>query len=306
LGKTTLAGVLANEMGTELHTVSAPSITRADDLRRTLVRVQYGDVYFLDEIHALARDVEETLYPVAEDFRLEVVSPLGEAQRLRLPEFTLIGATTRRGQVSAPMRDRFQLIEALTYYAPVELAEIASRTATRLGVTLAWEAAKLLGERSRGTPRITNRLAARVVEWAHAEGLSSMTAAQADDALNDWGIDDRGLDPLDRAVLYALEHTFDGGPVGVQSLALAIGEDDATIADAVEPYLTRLGLMARTARGRVITDRGRAHLSDPMGDEFNDPEVAADEARAMGEYEDGLAEGALWAEQAYEQREAGR
>jgi Holliday junction DNA helicase RuvB len=274
LGKTTLAGVLANEMGTELHTVSAPSITRADDLRRTLVRVQYGDVYFLDEIHALARDVEETLYPVAEDFRLEVVSPLGEAQRLRLPEFTLIGATTRRGQVSAPMRDRFQLIEALTYYAPVELAEIASRTATRLGVTLAWEAAKLLGERSRGTPRITNRLAARVVEWAHAEGLSSMTAAQADDAL--------------------------------KSLALAIGEDDATIADAVEPYLTRLGLMARTARGRVITDRGRAHLSDPMGDEFNDPEVAADEARAMGEYEDGLAEGALWAEQAYEQREAGR
>ncbi len=262
LGKTTLANVLAKEMGSRLRVIQAPSITSSNTLRRLIAGVKLFEVFFLDEIHGLNRDVEELLYPVAEDFRLEVVID-GRARRLALPEFTIIGATTRRGDVSRPMRDRFQLIESMSYYTAAELAEIVHAATGAKGWTLSDEAELTIAERGRGVPRVAIRLAARVMDYAVAHEFNRMAiidAGQTEVALEAWGIDELGLDPLDNRVLRALAVTFEGGPVGVSSIALAVGETVETIADAVEPYLTRLGLMARTPSGRVAMPKAYDHL----------------------------------------------
>ena len=260
LGKTTLANVLANEMGTRLRVVSSPGMKRKA-LTRIVAGVEWDEILFFDEIHGLDRDVEELLYPVAEDFRLEAIVN-GKPRRVALPHFTIIGATTRRGDVSRPMRDRFQLIESMTYYTDAELADIVEQAAEAQRFTFNPDAALEIASRARGTPRVATRLMARVMDYAIAHKFNprAMDRGRIEEALDAWGIDDLGLDPLDRRVLHALAVTLEGGPVGVSSIAHAVGETEGTISDAVEPYLTRLGLMARTSRGRMAMPKAYEHL----------------------------------------------
>lgn len=263
LGKTTLAMIVAGELGAALRVTSGPAIQHAGDLAAILSGLEAGDVLFVDEIHRLARPVEEMLYLAMEDFRVDVVvgkGPGATSIPLTLPAFTVVGATTRAGLLPAPLRDRFGFTAHLDFYDSADLATIVSRSATLLGFGLDADAAAEIASRSRGTPRIANRLLRRVRDWAqvHGNGHGDMAAARA--ALQVYEVDARGLDRLDRAVLMALCQRFGGGPVGVSTLAVSVGEEPQTVEEVAEPFLVREGLMARTPRGRVATAAGFAHL----------------------------------------------
>ncbi len=263
LGKTSLAGIVAEEMGADLRATSGPALERPGDLAAILTNLEAGDVLFIDEIHRLPRAVEEILYPAMEDFSLDIVvgkGPGARAIRLPLPSFTLVGATTRTGLITSPLRDRFGFAARLDYYGPAELADILRRSADILGMTLHHDGAYEIAGRSRGTPRIANRLLKRVRDYAEvrADGIVTTEVSQA--ALDVFEVDGRGLDKLDRWVLAALCRDFGGGPVGLTTLAVAVGEEPDTVEDVVEPFLIQQGLLARTPRGRVATSAAWAHL----------------------------------------------
>jgi Holliday junction DNA helicase RuvB len=263
LGKTSLASIVASEMGAGFRVTSGPVLSRPGDLAALLTDLQDGDVLFIDELHRLSRAVEEVLYPAMEDLRLDVMigrGPSARSIRLDLPNFTLVGATTRTGLVAAPLRDRFGFIGQLDLYEVEELTEIASRSAKLLDVDLAPDAARLIASRSRGTPRIANRLLRRVRDFASVRAHSDVTEDVARDALTLFGVDEFGLDKIDRRILTLLCDQFASQPVGLTTLAHACGEEPLTIEDAYEPYLLRSGLMIRTPRGRVATERAYEHL----------------------------------------------
>ena len=263
LGKTTLATIVAAEMDVQLHVTSGPALERAGDLAAILTKLGERDVLFIDEIHRLSRAVEEILYPAMEDFQLDIVvgkGPAASSIRLTLPPFTLVGATTRTGMITGPLRDRFGLVARLDYYDADELEAIVIRAAGILGLTIdqpgAWEIAK----RSRGTPRIANRLLRRVRDFAEVRGDGTINAATANKGLSVFGVDERGLDKVDRAVLSALCEQFRGGPVGLSTLAISVGEQTETVEDVYEPFLIQQGLIARTPRGRVAMPAAYQHL----------------------------------------------
>ena len=268
LGKTTLAGIVAAELDTALRVTSGPALERAGDLAAILSNLEEGEVLFIDEIHRLSRAVEEVLYPAMEDFQLDVVigkGPGARSIRLEVPHFTLVGATTRTGLVTSPLRDRFGLVARLDYYDPHDLERIVARAAQILDVELGPAAAAEIAHRSRGTPRIANRLLRRVRDVAEVRGDGVVTREVATEGLAIYGVDHRGLDKVDRMVLDALCRRFGGGPVGLSTLALAVGEEPDTIEDVYEPYLMQLGFLKRTPRGRVATSRAYDH----MGYTFN-------------------------------------
>ena len=269
LGKTSLASIVAAEMGSGLRITSGPVLSRPGDLAALLTDLQDGDVLFIDEIHRLSRAVEEVLYPAMEDRRLDVMigrGPSARSIRLDLPNFTLVGATTRTGLVAAPLRDRFGFIGQLDLYAPEELTIIVTRSARLLGVRLADQAASIIARRSRGTPRIANRLLRRVRDVAAVREHAVIDDAVATMALNLFGVDEYGLDKIDRRILGLLCEQFASMPVGLTTLAHACGEEPSTIEDAYEPFLLREGLLIRTPRGRVATERAFAHLGlQPRG-----------------------------------------
>lgn len=263
LGKTTLANIVATEMGVGLKSTSGPVLERAGDLAAMLTNLQPGDVLFIDEIHRLSPVVEEILYPAMEDFQLDIVIGEGPAARsikLDLPPFTLVGATTRAGLLTSPLRDRFGIVQRLEFYSIDELTEIVVRSARLLGVTSDRDGAREVARRSRGTPRIANRLLRRVRDFAEVRAEGFVNAEIADLALNMLHVDHHGLDHMDRRLLLAMIEKFDGGPVGIDSLAAAIGEERDTIEDVIEPYLIQQGLMMRTARGRVVTRQAWEHF----------------------------------------------
>jgi Holliday junction DNA helicase RuvB len=263
LGKTTLAAIVAREMGAEMHVTSGPALDRAGDLAAILTKLGDRDVLFIDEIHRLARPVEEILYPAMEDFRIDLVvgkGPSASSIRLALPRFTLIGATTRTGMITGPLRDRFGLVARLDYYDEEDLRAIVARSAGILGVRADAEGAAEIARRSRGTPRIANRLLRRVRDHAEVRGSGAVDAGGARTALETFGVDAIGLDKLDRAALGALCRQFDGGPVGLTTLAIAVGEQPETVEDVVEPFLIQRGLLQRTPRGRVATRTAWEHL----------------------------------------------
>ncbi|UYG09505.1 Holliday junction branch migration DNA helicase RuvB [Halomonas sp. M4R1S46] len=263
LGKTTLANIIATEMGVGLKSTSGPVLERAGDLAAMLTNLTPGDVLFIDEIHRLSAVVEEILYPAMEDFQLDIVIGEGPAARsikLDLPPFTLVGATTRAGLLTSPLRDRFGIVQRLEFYSIEELTEIVARSARLLGVESDTGGAREVARRSRGTPRIANRLLRRVRDFAEVRGTGRVDAGIADQALNMLHVDHHGLDHMDRRLLLAMIEKFDGGPVGVDSLAAAIGEERDTIEDVIEPYLIQQGLMMRTARGRVVTRQAWQHF----------------------------------------------
>ena len=267
LGKTSLAGIVAVEMQADLRATSGPALERPGDLAAILTNLEAGDVLFIDEIHRLPRTVEEILYPAMEDFSLDIVvgkGPGARAIRLPLPQFTLVGATTRTGLITSPLRDRFGFAARLDYYGSDELADILRRSADILGMTLHHGGAQEIAGRSRGTPRIANRLLKRVRDYAEVRADGVVTAAVARSALEVFEVDARGLDKLDRWVLQALCRDFGGGPVGLTTLAVAVGEEADTVEDVVEPFLIQQGLLARTPRGRVATPQAWTHLGmDP-------------------------------------------
>ncbi|MDR9438072.1 MAG: Holliday junction branch migration DNA helicase RuvB [Halomonas sp.] len=263
LGKTTLANIVAAEMGVGLKSTSGPVLERAGDLAAMLTNLQPGDVLFIDEIHRLSSVVEEILYPAMEDFQLDIVIGEGPAARsikLDLPPFTLVGATTRAGLLTSPLRDRFGIVQRLEFYSIDELTEIVVRSARLLGVESDLEGAREVARRSRGTPRIANRLLRRVRDFAQVRAQGHVDAEIADLALNMLHVDHHGLDHMDRRLLLAMIEKFDGGPVGIDSLAAAIGEERDTIEDVIEPYLIQQGLMMRTARGRMVTRQAWEHF----------------------------------------------
>ena len=266
LGKTSLAGIVAAEMDADMRATSGPALERAGDLAAILSNVQPGDVLFIDEIHRLPRAVEEILYPAMEDFSLDIVigkGPGARAIRLPLPPFTLVGATTRTGLITSPLRDRFGFSARLEFYDATDLAEILLRSAGILGVDVEREGARQIAARSRGTPRIANRLLKRVRDYAEVRAGGVITDDVAARALELFDIDHRGLDRLDRRVLDQLCRHFGGGPVGLSTLAVAVGEEADTIEDVVEPFLVQQGLLARTPRGRVATRTAFVHLDVP-------------------------------------------
>ncbi len=263
LGKTTLSTIIANELGVNIRTTSGPAIERPGDLAAILTNLQEGDVLFVDEIHRLHRTVEEVLYPAMEDFALDIIigkGPSARSVRLDLPKFTLIGATTRAGLLSAPLRDRFGVVSRLEYYTEDELTFIVSRTADILGAQIIGEAAREVGKRSRGTPRIANRLLKRVRDYAQVKGDGVITLELAQMALKQIQVDDRGLDHIDYKMLESIIRMFNGGPVGLDTIAATIGEESQTIEDVYEPYLLQLGFIQRTPRGRTATRLAYAHL----------------------------------------------
>lgn len=263
LGKTTLANIIAREMGTHIKTTSGPAIEKPGDLASILTTLKEGDVLFIDEIHRIARTVEEVLYPAMEDFVLDIIigkGPGAKSVRLELPKFTLVGATTRAGLLTAPLRDRFGVIQRLELYTPQDLTTIIARSARILGVDLDETGAKELAMRSRGTPRIANRLLKRVRDFAEIEGQGTIDETMANRALTLFEVDAKGLDEIDRIMLTTIVEKFDGGPVGVDTLAASIGEERNTIEEVYEPYLMQLGYLARTPRGRIITAGGYRHL----------------------------------------------
>jgi Holliday junction DNA helicase RuvB len=263
LGKTTMATIVANEMGATLHVTSGPALERAGDLAAILTKLEDRDVLFIDEVHRLSRVVEEILYPAMEDFQIDIVvgkGPAASSIRLTLPKFTLIGATTRTGMITGPLRDRFGLVSRLEYYEPDELRQIVQRAATILGITIEADAAREIASRSRGTPRIANRLLRRVRDFAQVRASGAVTADVADEALRTFGVDRLGLDKVDRAVLQVICERFGGGPVGLSTLAIAVSEQTETIEDVYEPFLIREGFLARTPRGRVVTVAAYEHL----------------------------------------------
>jgi Holliday junction DNA helicase RuvB len=263
LGKTTLAHIIGIEMGTTVKVTSGPAIERAGDLASLLTALSPGDVLFIDEIHRLNRQVEEVLYPAMEDFALDIVLGKGvgaKSVRLDLPQFTLVGATTRIGLLSGPFRDRFGLTHRLDFYTAPELESIISRAAKVLNVEIEPAAAIELGKRSRGTPRIANRLLKRVRDVAEVEGDRKITPATVKRALELFEVDPLGLDPNDRRYLRLIVDKFEGGPVGIETLSAALAEDLGTLEEVVEPYLLQQGLIARTPRGRIVTAGGYRHL----------------------------------------------
>ncbi|MCL6516506.1 Holliday junction branch migration DNA helicase RuvB [Alicyclobacillus sp.] len=275
LGKTSLSMVIANELGVNIRITSGPAIERPGDLAALLTNLQPGDVLFIDEIHRLPRTVEEVLYPAMEDFALDIVigkGPAARSVRLDLPRFTLIGATTRAGLLSSPLRDRFGVIIHLDYYPVADLARIVRRTADILRVPVDEDAAEEIARRSRGTPRVANRLLKRVRDFAQVAQAAVLTRELAQAALAKLQVDELGLDELDDRVLQTLIHKFSGGPVGLETLAAAVGEEPGTIEDVYEPYLIQMGLIQRTPRGRVATALAYRHLGVPLPESRNPAE----------------------------------
>ena len=266
LGKTTLAHVIASELGAQIRVTSGPAIEKAADLASLLTNLEKGDILFIDEIHRLNRNIEEVLYPAMEDYSLDFVSgkgPMARSIRLPLKRFTLIGATTRAGMLSGPLRDRFGMMLRLEMYSAEELKKIVMRSAGILGVSIEPQAALELAKRSRGTPRIANRLLRRVRDFAQYEGSNVITLAITKKSLELMDVDELGLDVTDRTILTAIIDKFGGGPVGLDTLAAATGEEPSTIEDVVEPFLIQLGFIARTPRGRTCTPNAYAHLGRP-------------------------------------------
>ena len=267
LGKTTLAGIIANEMGVNLRVTSGPAISHAGDLAAILTNLAPGDVLFIDEIHRLNPAVEEVLYPAMEDYALDIVigkGPGARSIRLDLPKFTLIGATTRLGMLSSPLRDRFGIKEQLQLYSPAQLKEIIVRSAQILDIEIDEEGALEIASRSRGTPRIANRLLRRVRDYAQVKGTGCVDLTTAQKGLNMLAIDELGLDAVDRRMLIAMITIFKGGPVGLDTIAAYTGEDAGTIEDVYEPYLLKLGFLARTNRGRNVLPDAYVHLDYPV------------------------------------------
>lgn len=263
LGKTTLAGIIANEMGSNLRTTAGPAIEKPGDMAAILNNLKEGDVLFIDEIHRLNRQVEEILYPAMEDFVIDIVIGRGataKSIRLDLPKFTLVGATTRAGMLTAPLRDRFGVISRLEFYTIEELQVIIRRSASVLGVSIDEGGALELARRSRGTPRLANRLLKRIRDFSQVRYDGNITEAIADEALNLMDVDRLGLDRIDRAILTTMLERFGGGPVGIEAVATTIGEDVGTVLEVYEPYLVQNGLIARTPRGRVVTELAIKHL----------------------------------------------
>ena len=263
LGKTTLAGIIANEMGVNIKTTTGPAIEKAGDMAAILNGLKEGDVLFIDEIHRLNRQVEELLYPAMEDFCIDIVIGRGAAAksiRLDLPKFTLVGATTRAGMLTAPLRDRFGVVSRLEFYTIKELQDIIHRSAEVLNVEIDPEGALELARRSRGTPRLANRFLKRMRDFAQVKYDGKITLEVANYALDLMEVDKLGLDNIDRAILHTMIDKFDGGPVGIDSIATTIGEDSGTVEDVYEPYLVQSGLVARTPRGRIVTKEGYLHF----------------------------------------------
>lgn len=273
LGKTTLAGIIAAEKGVSFRVTSGPALERPGDLAAILSNLQPHDVFFVDEIHRLPRAVEEVLYPAMEDYQLDVVlgkGPTAQSIRIDLPRFTLVGATTRKGKVTAPLRDRFGIEERLDYYEVDDLTRIIRRSAGIIEIELEPEAAALIAQRSRQTPRIANRLLARLRDYAVARASGTITLDVATEALKVYEVDDLGLDKVDRFILDSIVHKFGGGPVGLSTLAISVGEEPETVEDAYEPFLLQSGLIKRTPRGRMATAHAYSHLgleppADPQG-----------------------------------------
>ena len=267
LGKTTLAGIIAAEMGVNIRITSGPAIEKPGDLAALLTNLNEGDILFVDEIHRLNRSVEEILYPAMEDYALDIIvgkGPSANSIRLDLPKFTLIGATTRAGQLSAPLRDRFGVTLRLELYTPEELSQIVTRSASILNVDIVPEGAYEIARRSRGTPRIANRMLRRVRDFAQVKADGVITKDVADQALCALEIDHLGLDPIDRRMLGAVIENYGGGPVGLETLAATIGEEAVTLEDVYEPYLMQLGFLTRTPRGRCVTAKAYQHLHKPI------------------------------------------
>jgi Holliday junction DNA helicase RuvB len=263
LGKTTLAGIVANEMGVSLRVTSGPAITHAGDLAALLTNLAPGDVLFIDEIHRLNANVEEVLYPAMEDFALDIIigkGPSARSIRLDLPKFTLIGATTRMGLLTSPLRDRFGIKEQLAMYDSESLMEIIVRSAGILGIAISEEGAVEIGSRARGTPRVANRLLRRIRDYAEVRKDGIIDLESAKEGLDMLGVDELGLDEVDRRMLQTMIVKFCGRPVGLDTIAAATGEDATTIEDVYEPYLLRLGFIARTPRGRIVMPAGYAHM----------------------------------------------
>ncbi len=263
LGKTTLANILAREMGVNLRTASGPILERVGDLAALLTDISEGDVFFIDEIHRLNAVVEEALYPVMEDYTFFISTgkgPAASTMKLAVPRFTLVGATTRSGLLTSPLRDRFGIVAQLGFYGPEELRRIVMRSAGLLGVPTDPAGADEIARRCRGTPRIANRLLRRVRDFAQVGGGGRITGEVAAHALGKLEVDAEGLDPMDRRLLRAVVEKFDGGPVGVENLAIAVSEELDTVTDVVEPFLIQAGFLARTPRGRVATPKAYAHL----------------------------------------------
>ena len=266
LGKTTLAGIIANEMGVQIRITSGPAIEKPGDLAALLTNLNPGDILFIDEIHRLNRVVEEILYPAMEDFAIDIIvgkGPSANSIRLDLPKFTLVGATTRAGQLSAPLRDRFGVSLRLELYKTEELARIVTRSAAILGMQIDPQGAVEIASRSRGTPRIANRFLRRVRDFAQIMGDGTITKEAADMALSRLEVDKLGLDAIDRRMLTAIIRNYNGGPVGLETLAATIGEEAVTLEDVYEPYLMQLGFLTRTPRGRCVTQLAYDHLHIP-------------------------------------------
>ncbi len=263
LGKTTLAGVVAHEMGVQIRVTSGPAIEKAGDLAALLTNLQAGDILFIDEIHRLSRQVEEVLYPALEDYALDIIigkGPSAQSIRINLPQFTLIGATTRAGQMTTPLRDRFGVLLKLELYTPDELCKIIKRSSTILNIPCTDEGATELAKCARGTPRVANRLLKRVRDFAEVTGNGVIDSDTAIDALKRMDIDEQGLDNLDRTLLRAVIELYNGGPVGLETLAAVLGEEAVTLEDVCEPYLMQMGYLSRTPRGRVVTESAYKHL----------------------------------------------
>ena len=274
LGKTTLANIIANELGVNLRQTSGPVLERPGDVAALLTNLQANDVLFIDEIHRLSPIVEEVLYPAMEDYQLDIMIGEGPAARsikLSLPPFTLIGATTRAGLLTSPLRDRFGIVQRLEFYALDDLTHIIERSSTILGISIETDAAREVARRSRGTPRIANRLLRRVRDYADVKASSKVTLAVVQRALDMLDVDIQGFDMMDRKLLLALIDRFEGGPVGVDSLAAAIGEERGTIEDVIEPFLIQQGFMMRTPRGRIATKLAYQHFGLKMPEKSQTP-----------------------------------
>jgi len=272
LGKTTLANIIANEMGVQIRTTSGPAIERTGDLAAILTNMQPGQVLFIDEIHRLNSAVSEVLYPAMEDFKLDIIigkGPSARSIRLDLPRFTLVGATTRAGMLNTPLMDRFGVICRLELYSPEELSQVVMRSAAILDTAIEPDGALEIARRSRGTPRIANRLLKRVRDYAQIKANGVITAEVADEGLNLMEVDKLGLDRVDRRLLVTMIENYQGGPVGLDTLAAATDEDAGTIEDVYEPYLMQLGFINRTPRGRVVMPRAYAHLGYPAPEDKN-------------------------------------
>jgi len=281
LGKTTLAGIIAHEMGAQIHMLTGPNIEKKGDLAAVLTQLQPGDILFIDEIHRLQKTIEEVLYGAMEDYRLDLVIGQGPSARtlsLDLPKFTLVGATTRSGLLSGPLRDRFGIHLRLDFYPAEELQEVVSRSAGLLSFELDHLAAQEVARRSRGTPRIANRLLKRVRDYVQVKGKKGavVSAQLAAEALDLFEVDHRGLDAMDRKLLTLLVEKFNGGPVGIETLSSITGEERDTLEEVVEPYLLQQGFLQRTPRGRVAAPLAYSHLEIPLKESFNEPEIGVE------------------------------